>query len=551
MGLLLLVNKDKKIKYYKIIISGVLIGLVALGRGTILFFPLFVIMFWFYGGLRLKRVKDKTYISKSFALMAGLVIGILPATIHNISHGDLVLISSNNGINFYIGNNSGSTGEYDEPPGLNLATDFTGRKVAEQEEGHALKGSEVSSFWVEKTFEDIASHPASFLKGLVNKLWLYFWYFDIPQAESIQLQNLFSPVFKLPLIGFGLILILGAIGIFSSRWDDNARLLLLLLLSSIIGVIIFFVIGRFRLVGSLVLLVFSGAGLISLYQSIKNHETDRIIKYSILGLLIIFILFLPRSIDKNIKMASAYDNVGIYYYYKNQPDEAIKWYRKAVATSQLHSSAYNNIGAYFYSKGAMDSSASYFHQSLAIDSTQDKTYMNLGRIALDSGRRDSALFYYTMAKHFAPFGVDADAAIRQLNNLPLNDSTGKSIPHGESFESLVNLAEQFSGRGQFQQAEAFYKKALTIKPNDIKALNNLGFSYQAQKKFSDASQIFNRVVNLYPDNAIAINNLAGTIYRMGMNDSALVLWEKALKLEPNNTQIKNNYDFVRKLKNNQ
>jgi tetratricopeptide (TPR) repeat protein len=498
-------------------------------------------IYWLIRFFKSKARDNKELLTKLGILFAGVLLGVLPATLNNLSYGDFVLISSNTGINFYIGNNAASTGAYEEPPGLDLSSDFTGRQVAEREMGRHLKSSEVSSYWTGKTLDDIKRSPIGFVGGLFKKAWLYLWYFDISQAESIEIQHLFSPVFKLPLAGFGLVLIFGMIGMLSGKLDDNRWMLILLFLSSFVGTVLFFVVGRFKLVGALPLLISSGAGVILLYNLLRNRNWISAAKYAGIAILILIMIVLPRPLDRREKLASAYDNVGIFYHFKSQPAESIKWYRMAEGIMPNYSASLNNIGTYYYGQGQLDSSEYYFKKSLAVDSLSDKTLMNLGRIATEKGNLDLARSYYEHAKRVSPFGTSADAALKELEQRKTGGGT-------ESFDMLFNQAEQFAARGQFDQAERYYLEALKLNGNDIKALNNLGFAYQAQKKYPDAARTFDKVLALSPDNAVAYNNLAGTIYQMGLIDSSITLWERAVRLDPSNQQFQNNLEFVKKKK---
>jgi tetratricopeptide (TPR) repeat protein len=547
IALLLLISKNKKLKILHIFCAGILIGLAALAQGTLVLFGLFVVAYWLIKYLIHQNKTDKGIVKQVFVLVAGLLIGILPATLHNSANGDLVLISANTGINFYVGNNARATGTYDNPPGLNLANDFTGRKVAEKTLGKTLKSSQVSSFWANQTVTDIKKDFGHFVGGIFKKAWLYLWYFDIPQAESIQLQNLFSPVFKLPLLGFGAVLVLGIIGLILSHKDEKLIIIILLFLANLIGVSLFFVIGRFRLAGALPLLVLSGAGLAAIITRIKQRDWAKIgIGFSIaIGML--FVICLPRPIDKRDRLASAYNNIGIYYYYKNDLRQAFNWYRKAIGILPTFSGALNNMGTYFYLENTPDSAQFYFYRSWAVDSTQTETAMNLGRLAEDKGDTISALAFYEKAKALAPFGLDADNAIAKLRAkpaFPISSSQGSTA----SFETIYATAEKLAATGQYAEAQKYYEQASKIRPDDIRVLNNLGFAYQAQKKYPEAAQKFSRALMLAPENAIAYNNLAGTLYQMGQVDSAEILWEKALKLDRNSAQIKKNLDYIQNLK---
>jgi tetratricopeptide (TPR) repeat protein len=545
IAILLLVSRFRKSSRLPVFIAGVLIGLTSLAQGTVAIFAILLAGFWLIRYYRHSKRESSRYGNWAILLFAGTIAGILPATIHNLANGDFVPISSNMGINFYVGNNAGSTGAYDAPPGLNLATDFSGRKVAEKQMHRQLKSSEVSSFWMARAFADIKAAPFDFLGRMAKKIWLYFWYFDIPQAESLQTQRLFSPIFKLPLPGFGLILLLGALSIALCKIDERTWIILLALIANLIGITLFFVIGRFRLVGALSLLILSGPGLLALVENIKKHNYHQLIIVSCVIFILTIVLFLPRPINRREKLASAYNNIGIYYYYNGELDKALNWYRQAAVIMPTFPGALNNIGTYFYLKGQADSAMSYFEKSWNIDTTETETAMNLGRLAEDKGDYPKAIDYYEKAKLLAPFGNDAESAIDRVHKMQKGNAA--AVPE-ESFGALFELAERLAGRYLFAEAQINYERALRLRPNDIRTLNNLGYAYQAQEKYSQAAQCFSDVLKQSPNNAIAYNNLAGTVYQIGMADSAKTLWQKALKFDPGNAQIKKNLDFVKNLK---
>jgi tetratricopeptide (TPR) repeat protein len=543
ISLWLIIADSPRFPRLKILLAGILIGLATLDQGTLLLYAFLLAGYWLIRHWRQRKSSAKKYLHNATLIMFGAIIGILPATIHNLAAGDFVLISSNMGINFYVGNNASASGTYDSPPGLNLTSDFTGRKVAERQMHRQLKSSEVSSYWSGRALDNIKANPLIFIGKLLNKTWLYLWYFDIPQAESIQTQHLFSPLFKIPLPGFGLILILGLIAFIISHKTENTWTVILLLAANIVSVTLFFAIGRFKLVGLLGLTTLSGQGVLIIWQAIKIKNYKTVMSISAIAIAVALILFLPRNLSRQEKLASAYNNIGIFHYYKGDLDKAIDWYRQSSAILPTFSGALNNIGTYFYLKGQIDSAMAYFNQSWNADTTESETAMNLGKLAEDRADYQQAISFYEKAKIAAPFGLEPQAAIDRVRAF---QSTGGNIAlSDQSFEALYDLAEKFAARRQFAEAQSYYERALKIRPDDIRALNNLGFAYQAMAKYPQAARCFEKALAQSPNNAIAYNNLAGTLYQMGMADSAKILWEKALKIDPDNSQIKKNLDFVK------
>lgn len=544
VSLHLLITKNGSHGLLRVFLAGTLSGLTALGRGTVVVFPLLVALFWLVRYFVSGKRDGGSHPVRAVILLMGLLLGISPATVHNLSNGDAVLISSNVGINFFIGNNIHATGSYEEPPGLDLSTDFTGRKIAERFAGRKLKASEVSSFWMTQAVEDIMDFPAHFAWGLVRKLWLYFWYFDIPQMESLHIHHMFSSLFRFPLFGFWLVLTLGLVGMAFARLDERSWIPIMLFISNVLGTILFFVIGRFRLHGSLALLVTSGAGVSVIAGCLRRREWLRISSPLALALMITILTLMPRPMDRKVKTASALDNVGIFHYYRGENREAMYWFRRAGAASPSYPPSFNNIGAYFYSIGELDSARIYFHKALSVDSTEHTSLMNLGRIHLEQNEADSARKYLEKARRFAPFSTAAEDLLRNLKHM--SAGLEETEPeYSSSFNALLAKAEQLSSRRRFAEAQQYYLQALELSPDNIKALNNLGFAYQAEKKYEKAAEQFMKVLELSPHHAVALNNLAGTVYQMGLVDSARALWEKALVLDPANAQIRKNLEVVK------
>ncbi len=94
---------------------------------------------------------------------AGLLV-ILPATMHNyVASRDFVLICSNGGQNFYVGNHAGNlTGLYTSPAFSRAALAFEElnfKREAEHRTGRAMRPSEVSSYWFGQGISEAASVP--------------------------------------------------------------------------------------------------------------------------------------------------------------------------------------------------------------------------------------------------------------------------------------------------------------------------------------------------------------------------------------------------------
>ena len=140
-------------------LAGVVLGLSALARPNILIVVPFVVAWIVHGedGSRRKRIRPIGI------LLSAAALTILPVTVRNLVVAkDPVLISSQGGVNFYIGNNARSDGVKAVVPGT--PGDWWGgfwaaRRMAETASNRSLKQSEVSRYWYREGLTFLAGEP--------------------------------------------------------------------------------------------------------------------------------------------------------------------------------------------------------------------------------------------------------------------------------------------------------------------------------------------------------------------------------------------------------
>lgn len=189
---------------------GGLSGMAALVRPVIL--PVLGLFLLF----RIRQIRSVPHIWQLLVLsLAALLVVVMPWTYRNYRvSGRLVLISTNGGVNFFVGNNLSATGEYFFP----ADSPFAG--LSEWEMGRAS--------WKAGT-DFIRNHPLQFIRTCLIKAlrlfsleWDAFFYnFQTPetfaqQAHSLQLVKrspALIPFFMLPLGVSAGLMVLGLLGL--------------------------------------------------------------------------------------------------------------------------------------------------------------------------------------------------------------------------------------------------------------------------------------------------------------------------------------------------
>lgn len=86
---------------------------------------------------------------------------------------------------------------------------------------------------------------------------------------------------------------------------------------------------------------------------------------------------------------------------------------------------------------------------------------------------------------------------------------------------------------RWEQAEADFRKALELNPNEPHVLNYLGYSLvERRENLDEALDMIRRAVAGEPDNGYIVDSLGWVYYRLGRYEEALVHMERAVELLP-------------------
>jgi 4-amino-4-deoxy-L-arabinose transferase-like glycosyltransferase len=195
-------------------------------------------------------------------LLLGAAIAIGPVTLRNWTvGGELVLISSNSGINLYLGNNP----RYDATVGMRPGRDWQALVRAPRLHGVSGAGP-ASRFFVKRVTVYAGSDPVGFLALQARKLGLLVGGAEIPRNQELYPARRWSPVLRVLLwkapglaFPFGILLPLAAIGLGVAA--RRAPLLAASVVTLGLTVAAFFVTARYRAPLIPLLALFAGAGV--------------------------------------------------------------------------------------------------------------------------------------------------------------------------------------------------------------------------------------------------------------------------------------------------
>ncbi|MFT4977000.1 MAG: 4-amino-4-deoxy-L-arabinose transferase-like glycosyltransferase [Myxococcota bacterium] len=208
----------------------------------------------------------KSWAARTAALSLGAALMVAPVTLRNATvGGDVVMISSNGGVNLYIGNGPGSTGAFSAPAYWGSGLEAYSTREAEATLGRPLKPSEVSAHYTSRALLWIRENPAAYLALVGRRLRLVVGGYEIPNHMDLNFFAQQSRVLRWLPARWGLVLPLAGAGAVLATRRSVRSTLPLLMVAFYLGSIaaLFFVTGRYRFPIFPLLAALVGAGAVA------------------------------------------------------------------------------------------------------------------------------------------------------------------------------------------------------------------------------------------------------------------------------------------------
>jgi tetratricopeptide (TPR) repeat protein len=399
-------------RWYVWIVPGILLGLSALGRANVLFFLPFLWVGIFHLARNLGPGRLRC-LGAMAVLLLGVLLTLAPVTAHNVTKGhDLVPLTSNMGLNLYIGNNPDAPGYYQEPRGLYLdGGDFLGYRAARALTGEELKPSQVSRFWSRRALEFAVEQPGV-LAGLTLRKLLFFWNaYEIPQAEHLGFFERFAPLLNWPWLGFSVIGPLGLLGMALSlgpgRWR-RAYFLLTFVGALMIATVLFFILARLRLQVCSVLLIFAAYALIWLWDALNTRRRRPLVP-AFLALIALSLLVNWRLpvLDPARDLAKSHNLLATHHALEGDLQGALREYNRSLAIAPQLATTYLDLAQIYHALGRFDEVWGLQRKALEVDPQVAMAHLNMGNLYAQDGRWDRAIAEYRAEIASNPYNAQA------------------------------------------------------------------------------------------------------------------------------------------------
>ncbi len=516
------------------VLAGFIAGLAALTRPNIL---LFIAAFCAWA---LWHRRTSAYRSLFFFIVP-IALVILPVTYRNWTiEPDLVFISSNAGVNFYLGNNADYERTVSLSPGMQWET-----VIAEAANSGHETAAALSAFFFRKALDYITAQPLDYL-GLLCKKGFYFWSGpETKRNQDIYYARQHSRILSLLLwdwhvsIPFGLIGPLSLLGLGLSmrgEWTPPIALLRLYALVYTASVVLFFPAARYRMPVVPVLIAFAAFAAFQLYLGVRRRAYIRttVLALPLGGLLVLCNLAeaAPTAED-----AQLYFDLGEVHLRKRDYARSARYSRQALELNPEYNYARHNLAVAYFHQEHYGESEREALQTLAENPRRADTRVLLGRIYLATHKPQQAEAHLRHAlERYPESGMAHYYYGRLLYRQGHYVAATTHLQHALSWQPQdfwlhYELGRALQQAGQAEAALGLYHQALSLERRP-EALNAIGALHLLAGRTQAARTHFLQALALAPDNPEVHINLALIELEHGDHAAAIDRLRQVLMRDP-------------------
>jgi Tfp pilus assembly protein PilF len=201
--------------------------------------------------------------------------------------------------------------------------------------------------------------------------------------------------------------------------------------------------------------------------------------------------------------ASVRNNLGNVLFMKGQPDVAIQEYRTAIALDPKFALPHIGVGNVLQNKGQLDGAMQEYRTAIALGPKEAMPHYDLGNLLRDKGQLDAAMSEYRTA-------------------IALDDKLAP--PHN-------NLGNVLRDTGQLDAAMLEYRRAIALDPKYAAPHINLGRVLRDKGQLDVAMLEYRTAIALDAKLALPHNNLGNALADTGQLDAAMLEYGRAIELD--------------------
>jgi tetratricopeptide (TPR) repeat protein len=449
----LLLASSNATAIWLLIVAGIVIGISTVTRGGIVLFVPFIVL-WIF--LNAKRKSEEYYtnlcqehqnrhiilwtLSRTTAILIPMILIISPVTVRNVVQEvkleernrndlnsassyhrriiekilsrDYVSVSSNVGLNLYLGNEWSlrNINNVNHP----LCFTYYKNLLDEPYFNNVTTASQHNQYFIKKALSTILKDPVSYIKLLGMKVKRLISGVEISRNSNIYADRKYSSIMSITLsnnfIAFpsGIIIPLGLTGMLLLVREWRKHFLLLSFVSTqCLFILSFFVTSRYRVPIIPIVAIYAVYALYYIYNGIRERCYKKYIAS--------FILTVCFAILSNAYVEKEDDNHGAYEYNnaamlemrEGNYDIAFEHYKKALDIDPNYAPVLFSLGDYYEKRHITKAAIKYYEKGLSIAPMDITANMKLGEIYYSTGNANNAINRFKEVLKYQPMNREA------------------------------------------------------------------------------------------------------------------------------------------------
>lgn len=491
--------------------AGLALGLSTVTRPDGAVFVLASVI-WLIINLR-KNMPVKQIMAICLAMVSCAALPVIPITIRNAVVGkDTVLISTNGGLNFYIGNNPDEEKTREIRPG----PDWDALQAMPMQENPHAKPSAQSAYFYNKALKYAVDNPIAYIKLLFKKSVMFFTSIEGRRNHDLYFYRGYSPLYSALMFRwgsfafpFGLLFPLAVFGLLRRKPEHNISLLCFFLAAQFISVIAFFVCARYRITAIPVLIIFASYGAVEAWNMLKNRQGRNAVCAILLAVCALVVSNVNiYGVDRNLEHIDADTQfyMGSILGARGDFIGAYTGYMKSIAGNPHYEVSRFDFSELLMKLGDNAEAKRQLKECLRIDPGSPAANARLGEIFELEGNLTQA------ERHF-------EAAAR---------SDSVFIP------LLVALSEKAYGKKNYALSAKAMSTVVKIKPKYAEARRSLGVALMKLGNLRESIEQLQEACKLAPNSTDSLLALGLAYYNIGDKTRADINFAKAIRIGPEN-----------------
>jgi tetratricopeptide (TPR) repeat protein len=233
-----------------------------------------------------------------------------------------------------------------------------------------------------------------------------------------------------------------------------------------------------------------------------------------------------ESIDLEPQNAECYYRYGVTLSRSERPEEAERYFRKALELDQSHAKAYTNLGYLLDIRGRSDEAMRLFRKAVQCNPNSAEAHFNLGALFGENGDHERAIREFHLAIRLDPDCVEAhfNLGLALFECGELNEAL-QSFKTVLKYDASHRDARYYVGmvlyrKGVYSRALKILQQVLRDDPGNPSVLYHIGVCYNRMDQPVKAIPPLKRVTELLPDDGRAYYYLGVVYDKTGRVDEA-------------------------------